>query len=210
MPKTIKLQDLVQEVTSHQRYIDRLPNASPKNPMIIGIAGGSGSGKGVVSKILIEALNPGVTVLEMDHYYIGSEHMKRLEDRHNWDHPDALDLSTLATNLSDLKYGSPTVKPVYSMMKRGRIAPERVEPSKTILLDGIFALRGQVLGYLDFGIYVDAPHNIRLARRVKRDFEERGRTEKEVCERWSRTVIPAHLELVEPQKNVADLIVINE
>jgi uridine kinase len=180
-------------------------------PVVIGIAGGSGSGKTTVLRKIVEAFGPAyIAVLEHDAYYRDLSHLP-FEERVqvNFDHPDALETELLRAHLDALLAGKPIEKPVYNFTTHTR-APYtiRVEPRPVIILEGILVLAEPLLRErMDIKLYVDAPDDVRLIRRIRRDMEERGRTIESILAQYERTVRPMPLEFVEPSKRLADVII---
>jgi uridine kinase len=184
---------------------------SDAKPLVIGIAGGSGSGKSTVARKLGEALSrSSVALLDMDAYYRNFAHLP-LEERKrvNWDHPDAFDMELFASQVEDLCAGRSIEKPVYDFVTHTRSArTERVHPVDVLVLDGILLFVDAALRALcDVKVFVDADADIRLIRRLRRDVVKRGRTLDEVIAQYLETVQPMHLQFVEPSKRYADLIV---
>jgi uridine kinase len=180
-------------------------------PLIIGIAGGSGSGKSTVARRVAESLHDAsVAFIDMDAYYVNFGHLPMEERRRiNWDHPDALDLSLLADHLAQLAEGKPIEKPVYDFVTHSRRdETHRVEPADVIVIDGILLFVDERVRELcDVKVFVDAEADVRLMRRIRRDMRVRGRTLEEVLEQYVSTVQPMHLQFVEPSKRWADVIV---
>lgn len=179
--------------------------------IIIGIAGGTGSGKTTVVKRIVESLPEGeVAVLPLDSYYKDSSHVP-VEERQsiNFDHPNAFDWDLLSHHVAMLRRGEPIEQPVYSFLTCTR-QPEtvHVEPRKVVIIEGILALSDKKLCQLmDLRIFVDADPDERLIRVIQRDVVERGRTAEAVIERYVRVLKPMHLEFIEPAKRIADLII---
>ena len=179
--------------------------------IIIGIAGGTGSGKTTVVKRIVESLPEGeVAVLPLDSYYKDSSHVP-VEERQsiNFDHPNAFDWDLLLHHVAMLRRGEPIEQPVYSFLTCTR-QPEtvHVEPRKVVIIEGILALSDKKLCQLmDLRIFVDADPDERLIRVIQRDVVERGRTAEAVMERYVRVLKPMHLEFIEPAKRIADLII---
>lgn len=203
-PITVEISDVVRAVQEHPKYLERVPDASPAHPILIGIAGGSGAGKDYVSGILMQALE--ATRLSMDDYYKSAE----FTPDGNYDHPQALDLDLLSDHIKTLKAGNFIDKPVYDMITNKRVSTERVEPTRLIILDGLFVLLNYTRGDLDIALYVETHAEVRLNRRLKRDMEERGCSHQSIMQQWKDSVLPMHNLYVEPQKNFADFIVVNE
>jgi uridine kinase len=180
------------------------------NPVVIGIAGGTGSGKTTVVRRLIEALGDGhVTVLEHDRYYRDRSDL-RLEERAllNYDHPDSLETDLLVDHVRRLRAGDAIEVPTYDFARHNRLATrEIVEPRKAILVEGILIFADAPLRHLmDVKVFVDADADTRFIRRLQRDVAERGRTVDSVIDQYLGTVKPMHLEFVEPSKRYADII----
>jgi uridine kinase len=183
----------------------------PRRALIVGVAGGSGSGKSTVAHAVARSLDPGTAcVIDMDAYYRDFASLSADELRAvNWDHPDALDLDRLASDLEQLAAGSPVDKPRYDFtLHRRRPDVERVEPHPVVIIEGILLfVDARVRAACEMKIYVDAEADLRLIRRLRRDMRERGRPLDEILEQYLTTVRPMHEEFVEPSKRWADLIV---
>ena len=184
---------------------------SDNTPIVIGIAGGTGSGKTTVVNVLSSRIGADrISLLSHDAYYRDYVDLpKDVLDRKNFDHPDSLETELMIRHLRALKQGAIVETPVYDFRIHRR-APEtkRVEPKKVILVDGILIYAEPELRPLfDVKIYVDTDADIRLIRRIKRDIAERGRTLDSVVSQYETTVRPMHLEFVEPSKRWADLII---
>lgn len=180
-------------------------------PLIIGVAGGSGSGKSTVARKVAEELNDAsVAFIDMDAYYRNLTHLSHDERRRvNWDHPDAFDLDLLVAHLQQLSSGAAVDKPVYDFTAHARSDESvRISPADVIVIDGILLfVDARVRELCDIKVYVDADADIRLIRRIRRDMALRGRPFEEVLEQYLSTVRPMHLEFVEPSKRYADVIV---
>ena len=178
---------------------------------IIGIAGGTGSGKTTVVRKIVEALPPHyVSVLPLDSYYNDTSHMTE-EERHaiNFDHPDAFDWKLLGKQVNDLRNGKAIEQPTYSYLKCNRL-PEtvHVEPKPVIIIEGIMTLLNKKLRELmDLKIYVDTDDDERLIRNIRRDIVERGRTVEMVVDRYLEVLKPMHEQFIEPTKRFADIII---
>ena len=178
---------------------------------IIGIAGGTGSGKTTVVRKLIERLPKGeVVVIPQDSYYKDSSHVP-VEERQNinFDHPDAFEWPLLAKHIEQLKKGQAVEQPIYDYITSSRL-PEtvHVEPKEIIIVEGIMALRDYHLRQqMDLKIFVDADADDRLIRVAKRDIVERGRTIEAVMERYQRVLKPMHEQFIETCKRYADVII---
>lgn len=181
------------------------------NPYIVGIAGGSGSGKSTVARNLAQALRAeSVAFIDMDAYYVNFAHLSLDERRKvNWDHPDAFDWPLLVSQLELLAAGQQIEKPVYDFVTHSR-SPSTVvvPPARVVVVDGILLLTDPRIRKLcDVKIFVDADADIRLIRRIRRDTSKRGRPLDEIIEQYLTTVQPMHLEFVEPTKRYADVII---
>ncbi len=187
-------------------------NEQRRRPVVLGVAGGSGSGKTTVVRRLIDALggDQDVAVLHHDSYYRDASHLPPEERREiNYDHPDSLETELLIAHLETLLASSAVQVPVYDFanhVRTDRTAP--VEPRPVIILDGILILWDRRLRELmDVKLFVDADADVRLGRRLRRDMEERGRSPDSVLAQYMKTVRPMHLEFVEPSKRYADVII---
>ena len=180
-------------------------------PLIIGIAGGTGSGKSTVARKVAEALpDASVAFLEMDAYYHDFRHLSLAELHEvNWDHPDAFDVELLTTHLAALARGDAVEMPVYEFATHARSEQtRRIAPADVVVIDGILLLADAVVRALcDVKVFVDADPDIRLIRRIRRDTVVRGRTLESVLDQYLTSVQPMHLLFVEPSKRYADVIV---
>ena len=179
--------------------------------LIIGIAGGTGSGKTTVVRKIVESLPAGeVVLLPLDSYYKDSSHIP-VEDRQsiNFDHPDAFEWSLLAKHVATLKEGKAIEQPTYSYLTCTRQAETiHIEPRNVVIIEGILALSNKKLrDMMDLKVFVDADPDERLIRVIQRDIIERGRTTKDVMDRYTKVLKPMHLQFIEPCKRYADLIV---
>jgi uridine kinase len=181
------------------------------NPFIVGIAGGSGSGKSTVARHVAQALRAeSVAFIDMDAYYVNFAHLSLDERRKvNWDHPDAFDWPLLVSHLERLAAGESIDKPVYDFVTHSRReATVGVPPARVIVVDGILLFNDpRIRDLCDVKIFVDADADLRLIRRIRRDTNKRGRPLDEIIEQYLTTVHPMHLEFVEPTKRYADVIV---
>jgi uridine kinase len=178
---------------------------------IVGIAGGSGSGKTTIARKISEALPPeGVGIVEHDAYYRDRQDLS-FEERCalNFDHPESLETELLVEHIIALKAGRPVEVPVYDFKTHRRTTePRHVEPKPVIIVEGILVLvDARLRAELDIKIFVDTDPDIRIFRRIRRDIEQRGRTFESVREQYYRHVRPMHLQFVEPSKRRADLII---
>ncbi|MDD6365225.1 MAG: uridine kinase [Bacteroidales bacterium] len=179
--------------------------------LLIGIAGGSGSGKTTVVRAITEKLKERVVVIPQDSYYKDSSHLSEEEKRNqNFDHPDAIDFRLLQEHLAQLKDGKAIEQPVYSYITCSRSKTETVtvEPADVIIIEGILIFTCKALrDLMDIKIFVDADDDDRLMRVMARDIVERGKTVEWVIERYSKTVKPMYLQFIEPSKRYADIII---
>ena len=178
---------------------------------VIGVAGGTGSGKSTLVKRLQEAFkNDDVATLCHDYYYKAHSELTYEErTRLNYDHPQAFDTDMLVEHVRALKNNVPIEHPVYSFVDHNR-TPERVpvKPSRVLIIDGILIFENKALrDLMDIKVFVDTDADIRLARRIMRDVCERGRTMESVITQYTTTVKPMHEEFVEPSKRYADVII---
>jgi uridine kinase len=180
-------------------------------PLIIGIAGGTGSGKSTVARNVAQALSTSsVAFIDMDAYYRNFSHVPLDERRHvNWDHPDAFDWELLLAQLTALVAGKSIDKPVYDFVSHTRSTRSvRIPAADVVVIDGILLfVESQVRDLCDVKVFVDADADIRLIRRIRRDVAKRGRTLEDVIDQYLTTVQPMHLQFVEPSKRYADVIV---
>ena len=198
--------------TSHAGNAAGSMTASDRpKPLVIGIAGGSGSGKSTVARKVGEALSrSSVAFLDMDGYYRNFAHLPMEErKRVNWDHPEAFDTELFVSQVKSLCAGLPVDKPIYDFVSHTRSdRTERIEPADVLVLDGILLfVDEQVRALCDVKVFVDADADIRLIRRLRRDVQKRGRTLDDVIAQYLETVQPMHLQFVEPSKRYADVIV---
>jgi uridine kinase len=180
-------------------------------PLIIGIAGGTGSGKSTFARKVADALDASsVAFIDMDAYYNNYSHLPMEERRHiNWDHPNSFDWDLLQSHLRALAAGHPIEKPQYDFVEHLRERETvHVNAAEVVVIDGILLLaEPRIRDLCDVKVFVDADADIRLIRRLRRDIVERGRPLDEILEQYLTTVQPMHLEFVEPSKRYADVIV---
>jgi uridine kinase len=180
-------------------------------PLIIGVAGGSGSGKSTVARKIAEALTPAsVAFIDMDAYYRNHAELTLEERRRvNWDHPDAFDFDLLSRQLGALASGQPVEKPVYNFVSHLR--DERtvtIPAADVVVIDGILLFVDErVRDQCDVKVFVDTDADVRLIRRIRRDMKRRGRPLEEILDQYLTSVQPMHLQFVEPSKRYADIIV---
>jgi len=179
-------------------------------PLVVGIAGGTGSGKTTVARKLAAAMSDRCVTIEHDGYYRDQSHLS-LDERAtiNYDHPSSLETSLLVDQLRELRAGRTVHVPSYDFAKHTRRAETReVAPKRVIIVEGILVFTDAALRELmDVKIFVDTDPDIRLMRRIRRDLEQRGRTFQSVRDQYYATVRPMHIEHVEPSKRWADLII---
>lgn len=179
-------------------------------PLVLGIAGGTGSGKTTVAHKVKEALLPDAALIDHDSYYKDQSHLDHdARVMVNYDHPDALDNALLAEHVAELRAGRAIDKPVYDFKSHSRTGEvTRVEPAPVLIVEGILTLAlANLRDLYDIKIFVDTAADIRLMRRIRRDLEQRGRTFADVRDQYYRTVRPMHLAFVEPSKRYADVII---
>ena len=171
-------------------------------PVVIGIAGGSGSGKSTVLRTIVEAFGPErIAVLDHDAYYKDLAHLPpRMRADFNFDHPDALETDLMAEHLDALLEGGTVEKPRYDFVNHSRLPDTHtVRPRAVVIVEGILVLaEPELVKRMDIELFVDTADDIRLIRRLRRDIEERGRSATSVIDQYERTVRPMHLEFVDP------------
>ena len=180
-------------------------------PVIIGIAGGTGSGKTTVARAIYDRVgNERIEWISHDSYYRNFDALTAEEKHHiNYDHPDSLETELLARHLDVLVKGSSVDVPVYDFASHSRKSEtHRVEPRRVIIVEGILVLAEvELRKRIDIKLFVDTPPDIRFMRRLVRDIKTRGRSVESVIEQYVTTVRPMHEEFVEPSKRYADLII---
>jgi len=179
--------------------------------MIIGICGGTGSGKTTIAGAIVDTVGArNVVLVEQDSYYRNLSDMP-LDERHqaNFDHPDVIDSDMLVNHLTRLKQGLKVEMPLYDFVTHTRSDKiEIIEPRPVVIVEGILIFsEPRVLDLLDMRVFVDTPDDIRLIRRLRRDINERGRTFERTLDQYERTIRPMHFEFVEPSKRFADIII---
>jgi len=182
-----------------------------KPPLVLGIAGGSGSGKSTIARAILGALPAGDGILlEQDHYYRPQSHLPQEErERVNYDHPDALELDLLTSHVEALRAGKTIERPTYDFATHDRAKEwTTVAPTKVIVVEGILVLSDERLrSSFEVKLFVDTDADIRLMRRIRRDLEHRGRVFAQVRKQYYESVRPMHLAFVEPSKRFADIII---
>lgn len=186
-------------------------SATSPYPIIIGVAGGTGSGKTTVAKAILDRVGHSrIAHIQHDSYYRNLDHLPPAERaRINYDHPDSLETDLLIEHLKMLRQWQPVQVPIYDFTTHSRTNRTMlVEPSRVILVDGILIFVEKALREMfDIRIFVDTDADIRFIRRLERDIAERGRSMRSVIDQYLNTVRPMHLEFVEPSKRYADIII---
>lgn len=180
------------------------------NTLIIGIAGGTGSGKTTLMKRLVERFGDDVTVVSHDNYYRRLDHLTMEERRKvNYDEPAALETELMAQHLETLRSGQAIDCPVYDFSEHNRSSETiRIEPRRVIIVEGILIFENEELrNLMDIRIFVDTDADVRLCRRIRRDVTKRGRTLESVLSQYQDTVKPMHEKYVEPSKKYANIVV---
>lgn len=188
-----------------------MTSEAPSRSVVLGVAGGTGSGKTTVANAILAAVGRDrIAFLSQDSYYreVDWENVEQ-QRQHNFDHPSAIDTPLLVEHVRRLRGGFAAEVPVYDFVHHRRLPEtERVEPRAVVLIEGILLfVEPELRDLLDFKIFVDTDADVRLIRRLQRDLAERGRTMESVLDQYLRTVRPMHLEFVEPSKRWADVIV---
>jgi uridine kinase len=183
----------------------------PRTPIVVGVAGGTGSGKTTVVRRMVETLGDRqVSVLEQDRYYRDHPAL-RLEERAslNFDHPQALETELMVAHVDALRQGRAVEAPIYDFAIHARDqATDRIEPRQAVIVEGILVLAdAQLRALMDVKVFVQTDDDTRFIRRLRRDVAERGRTVESVIDQYLTTVKPMHLEFVEPSRRYADVIV---
>lgn len=177
----------------------------------LGVAGGTGSGKTTVARMILEGVGRDrIAFLAQDNYYKDVDwHRPDALEHHNFDHPHSIDTDLLVEHLRSLKAGQPIELPVYDFVQHRRTErTTRIEPRPVVLVEGMLLFAEPAIrDLLDFKVYVDTDPDVRLVRRIRRDINERGRSVQDVLRQYMTTVRPMHLEFVEPSKRWADVIV---
>jgi len=179
--------------------------------LVIGIAGGTGSGKTTVVKKILKQFTKGeVAILYQDSYYFDNSDISLEERRNkNFDHPDSVEFDLLIKHVKELKKGNPVEQPTYSFISCTRAnETTTVIPKEVLIIEGILCLTNkQLRNLMDIKVYVDCDSDLRLSRVIRRDIQERGRNVEQVLDRYEDTVRPSHLQFIEPTKRYADIII---
>jgi len=182
-----------------------------RRPVLIGIAGGTGSGKTSVAREITRNIDPdNIVLIEQDNYYKDQSHLSMAERvLTNYDHPNAFDNDLLLVHLQQMLSGEAVDKPIYNFAEHTRANyTEHVEPKQVIILEGIMVLEDERLrDLMDIKIFVDTDADVRIIRRILRDIKERGRSIESVVEQYMGVVRPMHMQFIEPTKKYADLII---
>lgn len=180
-------------------------------PFIIGVAGGTGSGKSTIARNVLDAVGrERVVFLQQDMYYYDLHDMPlSMRAKVNYDHPDSLDTGLMMNHIQQLMDGEAIERPVYDFATHSRLSEtERVEPLPVILIEGILVFADRALReMMDIKVFVDTDPDIRILRRVVRDVKERGRSLDSIVDQYLNTVRPMHMEFVEPSKRYADIVI---
>lgn len=183
----------------------------PVKPLLIGIAGGTGSGKTLVAqRILSEIGSERIAIIEQDSYYRNFADILETDDGiKNFDHPDSFDMELMRSNICSLMEGHPTEIPVYDYSNHTRSKIYRtIENNHVIILEGILTLFNQeIRSLMDIKVYIDTDADLRFIRRLKKDISERDRTVDSIVQQYEKTVRPMHIRFVEPTKAFADVII---
>ena len=181
-----------------------------QTPYVIGVAGGTGSGKTTLANNLLDAFADEALILSHDYYYLPHDDMT-LEERHklNYDHPNAFETDLMIRDVQKLRSFEPIDRPQYSFVEHTRLTETvHVEPKPLVILEGILLFENQaLLDLMDIKVYVDTDADIRLIHRLLRDVKERGRSLDSVINQYMNTVKPMHEQFVEPSKKNADIII---
>lgn len=185
--------------------------AEKSSPIVLGIAGGTGSGKTTVANVILNRVGAGkIAFLPHDAYYKNLDDLPRSQrDLINFDHPDSLETNLMVQHLRALREGNPVDIPIYDFTRHSRTdRTSRIDSQPVILVEGILVFaEAELRSLFDIKIFVDTPPDIRFIRRLERDIIERDRTVESVIQQYQMTVRPMHLEFVEPSKRYADVII---
>ena len=184
---------------------------SLSKPIIIGIAGGTGSGKSTIAKAIFDSLSEkNIVIIEQDSYYKDQSHLSMQERvKTNYDHPFAFDTELLINHVNELLEGRMIEKPIYNFSEHTRASETTtIEPKDIIILEGFMILEDKrVRDLMDIKIFVDTDADVRIIRRIVRDIRDRGRTLESVIDQYLMTVKPSHEQFIEPTKKFADIII---
>ncbi len=179
--------------------------------LVIGVAGGTGSGKTTVVEKIAEQFNgEEVAILSQDSYYYDNSHLSLYERRKkNFDHPESVEFELMIDHVKKLRDGKSVKEPVYSFISCTRSTKTNlVKPKKVLIIEGILCLTNKTLrNLMDIKVFVDCDSDVRLSRVIRRDINERGRDVSQVLDRYEKTVRPSHLQFIEPTKRFADIII---
>ena len=193
---------------SFDESVEELLSRIESGARFIGIGGGTGSGKTYLAELIKKRRD--IRVIEMDDYYKGRSYVEANLDG-NYDVPDAIDIDLLVKNLSELKAGKKTKKPIYDMATSERSGEEEVEPGGSFIINGIFALDDRMADVLDVRVYMDVSRDTMLRRRLERDNAEgRRAVTKNRTEHFDKVVWPMHLKYVAPTRKNADIVIRND
>ena len=179
-------------------------------PIVVGICGGTGSGKTTLCEAIVGRFGSEISVISQDMYYLDLSHMNLTQrGRQNFDHPDAFDQELFRADLKSIKQGNAIRPPLYDFVSHTRIGKSALMvPGTVVLAEGIMLFSDpEVRDLIDYKIYIDTPFNLRFTRRLERDLNQRGRTIESVISQWFSSVKPMHDKYVEPNKRFADLVV---
>jgi uridine kinase len=196
---------------SEARLPGRKQHWPASQPLVIGIGGGSGSGKTTIARSIVEAIGPErVALIQHDAYYHDQTDLP-MEERVkvNYDHPDSFETTLLVEHLRELRAGRAIERPIYDFTVYNRSGQTvRVEPKPVVIVEGILVLyEADLRDLMDLKIYVDTDPDLRILRRLERDLKERGRSFDSVHDQYLATVRPMHLQFVEPSKRYADIVI---
>lgn len=197
----------MREKTTYKKFLENLNSyiKKDKDIFVIGIAGGSGSGKSHIARQIMKRLD-GAKALNMDDYILEDEVSKTS----NWDTPNIWDLDLLEEHLKMLHDGKEIEKPIYDFTTHLGGKFEKFTSAKILVVEGLYAFHEKLMDYVDLKIFIDADEKLRFKRRLKRDISKRGRTKEKVIKKWKESVQPTYLRYILPLKRKADLIIVNE
>lgn len=191
--------------------VDTGPTSTTRKVFVVGVAGGTGSGKSTVAQRIIATVGrEKVAVLALDWYYRDQDHLSMTERKAvNYDHPDAFDWELMSAHVKDLIAGQPVEVPVYDFATFTRLGEtHHLRPAPIVVIEGILVLWEPTLReQMDLKVFVDADADVRFIRRLQRDVHERGRSQESIVSQYLGTVRPSHLSFIEPSKRYADVII---